>query len=121
MAVGLLFVVVTATGSPFWSVMVYPPFRFGLFGDDLSGDIGDDWSPPGDLPGFLVHPGQGGEVDPDIDHTSIGAGSVGSTTVEQVQEDVGSDLVDAPWIAFRFEAPGEPVDPSHRRIGIRWG
>ena len=45
-------------------------------------------------------------------------GCVGSP-VEQVQEDVGTELVDAPRIlSMVLSGPGEPVDPSHRGLGF---
>jgi len=37
---------------------------------------------------------------------------------EQVQVDVGAELVEAAAVSFFFEAPGEPVDPVVRPAGL---
>jgi len=98
-----------------------PPFGIGCFVDDLAGDIGDDRSKPGDFSGLVVDSGHGGHVDPDVDHTTVSSGNlldVLVSAVEQVQEDVGSDLVDGSSVTFGFQSSGETVDPSHGRIGV---
>ena len=91
-----------------------PPFRIRCFVDDLSGDIGQDRSQSGNLGRIIVDTGQGGHIHPNLDNAFVG-GSVGLTLPgEQVEKDVGSDLIDPPSVTFRFESSGQPVDPSHR-------
>ena len=77
--------------------MVYRHSESDCSVGDLAGDVGDDRAVAGELSGILIQTGEGGEVDLDVD---------GSPTLpvwlllagEEVQEDVGSDLVHGPGV-----------------------
>ena len=119
MVVGRLLVVTTPTGCPLSSVVTIRHSESGCFVDDLTGDVGDDRSESWDFSGFVVDSGQGGHFHPDVDHSPVGALALVLVAAgEKVQEDVGSDLVDGPFVTFGFEGPGHPVDPSHRGMGV---
>lgn len=69
----------------------HPPLGFVLVVGDLKGDIGDDRCHAGDLDRLLVEPGQGGEVDADVDQSPPLVGGVGSE--KKIDGDVGAQLV----------------------------
>jgi len=72
---------------------------------------------PGDLPGVFGEAGEGGQVDDDVDYCPVPPlGQI--LAVEQVEEDVGSDLVHGPGITNGFELSGVPVDLFHDRSGL---
>ena len=122
MVVGRLLVVTTPTGCPLLVGGDDPPFGIGLFVHDSTGDVGDDRSASWDFSGYVVDSGQGGHVHPDVDHSPVGALALILVSAgEKVQEDVGSDLIDRPFVTFGLEGPGYPVDPSHRGMGVGGG
>jgi hypothetical protein len=95
-----------------------PPFRLVGISDQLAGDVGDDWSPSGYLSGLVIQFQQRGQVDPDIDHTPVRTRMMFlMVSGEEVQEDVGSDLVDISPVTFTFGGFGEAVDPAHGGVG----
>jgi hypothetical protein len=61
-------------------------------------------------PGFFIESQQGGEVDPDLD-TCLAAPVVMIASLEEVHEDVASDLVEGAGVVA-LEAAGEVVDTS---------
>jgi hypothetical protein len=51
-----------------------PPFRLIVISDELAGDVGDYWSPSGDLTGLVVQAEEGGQFDSDINHPMVRTG-----------------------------------------------
>ncbi len=98
-----------------------PPFRIGCFVDDVTGHIGNDVTPSRDFCWFIVDSGQSGHIHPDLDRAPVTVRALLGLVPpgEQVQEDVGPDLIDPPSIPFRFQCSGEAVDPSHRPGRLR--
>ncbi len=84
------------------------PFGSGLLLGDLAGDVGDDGPVAGEFSGVVVELGEGGEVDVDVDYSGTAGGLVGA--VEEVEEDVGAELVHAAGFGFGSEALGELID-----------
>ena len=87
------------------------PLRAGLRFRDLAGYIGADRSPTGDLPGVLIQTEQCGQPDSEIDHSTVMTTAMVSSA-EQVQEHVGSHLVDAAGIVLALGSLGQTVDPA---------
>jgi hypothetical protein len=79
------------------------PLGVLLLLNNLAGDVGDDRSVSGQLARVVSEPGQGFQVDLDVDHTFASVALMG-VTLEQVQEDVGSELVEGARLAGSPEA-----------------
>jgi hypothetical protein len=87
------------------------PLGLVLLGGDLAGEVGDDRPVPGQFSGILGQSDERGQVDVEID----GSPFVAPATVaafEEVEENVGAELVDGAVLVAGFELQGEPVDPA---------
>ena len=85
-----------------------PPFGLGLFFDDLAGDVGDDRPPPRYLPWLVVEVEKCGQPDLNVNDPPV-ISALLTSPGEQVQEDVGSDLIDRPLVSCLFQLMGYPV------------
>jgi hypothetical protein len=110
-----------------------PPLSVLLVGSDLSGNIGNHWSPTGDLTGAVGKTDQGFEIHMDIHrptpttparsrNVSVHASTAGLPTAahtmgagEQVEVHVGTQLIHGPTLMWSPEGLGNPVDALHRR------
>ena len=81
----------------------------GLVVGDLTSDVGDHRSEPGQLPGRLGQIGQRGHIHPQFDPAGVPLAAAG----EQVQQHIGAQLVHRPWLAGAAEAAGDLVDVTH--------
>jgi hypothetical protein len=82
-----------------------PPGGVVLLLGDLAGDVGDDRTEPGQFPRMLGEFGEGGEVDVEVDAASAAAAGL-LVAVEEVDEDVGAELVDGAVFSTVAEAFG---------------
>jgi hypothetical protein len=90
-----------------------------VFGD-LAGDVGDHRAVTSEFSWVLVETGQSGQFDLDVDH-ALASCCFELAAVEQVDEDVGSDLVHAPMVVGGLGGFGQGVDPSHRGLSVGCG
>ena len=79
---------------------------------DLAGDVGDDRAVSAQIARMLCETGEGVEIDADVD---AAAGAVGSLSGEEVEVDVGTQLVHGARLPGGVERAGKPVDAVHRR------
>jgi len=104
------------------------PFRFVLFGGDLSGKVGGYRSVSEELSRVFVETGKSGQVDTNIDCSSIRPSGM-VVTGEKVDEDVGAELVHRPGTVVFLQVAGETVQFSADRddtvggqtVGVEFG
>ena len=84
-----------------------------------AGEVGCDRTVSGEVAGMVVEFGEGGELDGQVD-VDPGSG-VGGVAAEQVDGDVGSELVDGSGLSGAAEAVGDSVDVSGGSDGAFWG
>jgi len=92
-----------------------PPFGVLLLFGDLAGDVGDDRPVPGEFTGGFVESGQCFEVDVNVDAAFPG-GFVGVLPGEQVNSDIGAELVDAPVVSGQGYGDGVDMGVGFRRL-----
>ena len=103
-----------------------PPGAGGVLGagvGDLAGDVGDHGSPAGQVAGRVGQPEQRGQRHGQLDHPAARGGQgAGEAAVEQVEEGVGAQLVEAAAIAAGLGGLGDGGDAFGRGGGpIRRG
>jgi len=96
------------------------PFRFVLFGGDLSADVGGYRSVSEDFSRVFVETGKGGQVDTNIDCSPIRPSAM-VVTGEKVDENVGAELVHRPGTVVFLQVAGETVQFSADRDGTVGG
>jgi hypothetical protein len=88
--------------------------------DNLPSDIGNHWSVAVQLAGVSGIADQGVEVSLDMYPTAI-LGVPDVLAVEEVEEDIGADLIHRPGLVFGVKTAGEVVDPAGGRGDPVWG
>jgi hypothetical protein len=85
---------------------------------DVAGEVGDDRPEPAQFAGVVGESEEGGEVHLDVDHSPILVALPALVAaVEEVEEDVGAELVDGAGLVFGFEALGYSVDVAGDGLG----
>lgn len=85
---------------------------------NTTGDVGDDGSVAGKVAGVVVEFGEGVEIDADVDDAT--GGCVVLRAAQQVEVDIGSELVDGPILTPSTEGSGDLVDTlwcGHHPVG----
>ena len=75
------------------------PFGVLLFGY-LAGDVGEDWSPPGDLPGCVVQSEESLQIDADVDDGPFASLLMVETAEQEVETNVGAELIQTAGLIF---------------------
>ena len=97
------------------------PLGSDLFLGDPAGDVGDDRSPSGQFAGFFVQFEEGGQFDLNVDGSPVRARSLRPGPVEEIEQEVGPDLVEGPRVAGCFQLVSKLVDPSGGSLGSLGG
>lgn len=103
-----------------------PPLGVARLFGDATGDVGDDRAVAGEVAGVVVEAGERRQVDLDVHHapvagTSCLTGALESGTGEEVEKDVGAELVHGAGLAVATQASGEAIDVTHCGNGLVGG
>ncbi len=98
-----------------------PPFEAWGRQGELASQVGHDGPVAAEVAGEVVEADEGGNVDPQLDETGCLPTSAVVRTRQQLDEEVGPQLVHRPGIAGTAEPAGEAgqVRPDGRRVASR--